>query len=271
MPGANGYPADDLELLVELGREAGDIAMRWFGKEPEVWMKEGQSPVSEADYAVDRFLKRELLLARPNYGWLSEETDDNLQRLESERVFVIDPIDGTRGFIAGSHQWCISLAVVENGRPTAGVLECPALGETISALSGHGAQCNGDRILRSTPGTELPLRVIGPKSLQKETGRDWAKPVEKLPFVPSLAYRIAMIAQGNADLALARANAKDWDIAAADLIVQEAGACLTGLSGDKPLYNNPDVCHGALIACPLGDHKEMLDLATMAMNKAGYN
>ena len=104
MPEARNEYADDLELLKDLGRQAGEIAMRWFGKDPQVWMKDGKSPVSEADFAVDQFLKRELLQARPDYGWLSEETDDNFQRLEAERVFVIDPIDGTRGFIAGSRQ-----------------------------------------------------------------------------------------------------------------------------------------------------------------------
>jgi myo-inositol-1(or 4)-monophosphatase len=262
---------DDLELLKEMGRQAGEIAMRWFCKDPQVWMKEGKSPVSEADFAVDQFLKQKLLQARPDYGWLSEETDDNLQRLEADRVFVIDPIDGTRGFIAGSRQWCVSLAIVENGRPTAAVLECPALLESIAALADQGAWCNNKRIVSSASGTQSPLRLIGPHSLQKQTARDWLGPVEELPFVPSLAYRIAMIAMGNADLALARANAKDWDIAAADLIAQEAGACLTSLSGCKPQYNNRDVRHGALIACPLVDHKEMLDLATKAMNKSDYD
>jgi myo-inositol-1(or 4)-monophosphatase len=271
LPGASDHHGEDLKLLKDLGKEAGDIAMRWFGNDPQVWMKQGQSPVSEADFAVDQFLKRELMLARPDYGWLSEETDDNPERLAAQRVFVVDPIDGTRGFIAGSRQWCISLAVVEEGRPNAAVLECPALQETISATAGRGAWCNNDRLAHSAGAADLSLRVIGPRSLQRQMDRDLDRPLEQLPFVPSLAYRIAMIALGYADLAMARANAKDWDIAAADLIVREAGACLTGLSGDVPHYNNEDVRHGALIACPQGDHKEMLDLATKAMNKAGYN
>ena len=114
---------------------------------------------------------------------------------------------------------------------------------------------------------DLPLRVTGPRSLQKSSDKDWNKPVEKLPFVPSLAYRIAMIGMGHADLSLARASAKDWDLAAADLIAHEAGACLTDLTGDKPIYNCRDVRHGALVACRATDHKEMLDLARKAMNK----
>ena len=81
---------DDLDLLTDLGREAGQIAMKWFGQDPQVWMKEGQSPVSEADFAVDQFLKEKLMRARPDYGWLSEETTDTSDRLERERVFVVD-------------------------------------------------------------------------------------------------------------------------------------------------------------------------------------
>lgn len=265
---------DDLDLLTDLGREAGQIAMKWFGQDPQVWMKEGQSPVSEADFAVDAFLKSELLKARPDYGWLSEETDDNDERLQAKRVFVVDPIDGTRGFIAGSAQWCISIAVVEDGRPVAGILECPALEQTIVAQASAGAWCNSEVMSKdqaSAAESGSPLRVTGPRSLQKSTDKDWDKPVAKLPFVPSLAYRIAMIGMGQADLSLARASAKDWDLAAADLIAHEAGACLTDLTGDKPIYNCQDVRHGALIACRATEHKEMLDLAIKAMNKTGQS
>ena len=260
----------DLDLLIGLGREAGEIAMKWFGQNPQVWMKEGQSPVSEADFAVDTFLKRELLKARPSYGWLSEETDDNDDRLGAERVFVVDPIDGTRGFIAGSAQWCVSIAVVEQGRPVAGILECPALDQSIVAQAESGAWCNREPIAAGGAGADaMPLRVTGLRNLQKSTDRNWTQSVERLPFVPSLAYRIAMIGMGQADLSLARACAKDWDLAAADLIAHEAGACLTDLTGDKPVYNCQDVRHGALIACRAQDHQEMLDLAIKAMNKTG--
>ena len=267
MPGADQDKAD-LELLTELGKAAGDIALKWFGQDPQVWMKEGQSPVSEADFAIDQFLQKELLAARPNYGWLSEETDDNRERLQAERVFVVDPIDGTRGFIAGSQQWCISIAVVEKGRPSVGVLECPALKQTITAQAEFGAWCNQQKMSVNELVTDVPLRVTGPRSFQNEADHRLPRPVEKLPFVPSLAYRIAMIGLGSADLSLARASAKDWDLAAADLIAHEAGACLTDLKGGRPEYNCEDVRHGALIACGAADHKEMLDLAIKAMNKS---
>ncbi|MEP1209967.1 MAG: 3'(2'),5'-bisphosphate nucleotidase CysQ [Rhizobiaceae bacterium] len=267
MPDADQDSAD-LELLGELGKAAGKIALKWFGQDPQVWMKEGQSPVSEADFAIDQFLQKKLLAARPDYGWLSEETDDNLERLEAKRLFVVDPIDGTRGFIAGSQQWCISIAVVEKGRPTVGVLECPALQQSLSARQGHGAWCNQQRMAPRPSSRQSTIRATGPRSFQREADQQLPRRVEKLPFVPSLAYRIAMIGLGSADLSLARASAKDWDLAAADLIAHEAGACLTDLQGKRPRYNCEDVRHGALVACAANDHKEMLDLAIKAMNKS---
>src|SRR5690606_34519579 len=117
-----------------------------FGRDPEVWMKAGVSPVSEADYAVDAFLKETLRRARPAYGWLSEETVDTPERLAAARTFVVDPIDGTRAFLAREDVWCVSIAVVERGRPTVGVLDAPARKEVFAARAGAGAVLNGRRI-----------------------------------------------------------------------------------------------------------------------------
>ncbi len=117
--------------------------MRYFGQSPEVWLKDGQSPVSEADLAVDRYLKEVLLEARPDYGWISEETADDRVAAKRRRAFVIDPIDGTRAYIGGQSQWCVSVAIVEDGKPIAGVLQCPVLNEVIEAGKGFGASQNG--------------------------------------------------------------------------------------------------------------------------------
>ena len=105
----------DLELVRKAAREAGELAMRYFRRDPQVWMKAGNSPVTEGDLAVDRLLRDRLSAARPDYGWLSEETADSSERLSALRTFVVDPIDGTRGFIAGSAEWCVSVAIVEDG------------------------------------------------------------------------------------------------------------------------------------------------------------
>ena len=259
--------AADLDLLTGLANEAGKIAMKWFREDPEVWMKEGNSPVSEADFAVDKFLKEQLLAARPDYGWLSEETDDDLERLRAGRTFVVDPIDGTRGFINGMKQWCISIAVVEDNRPVAGVLECPVLKQTIAASANGGAVLNGKPVIVGGTADAAVIRVTGPRSLQTAVGDFSDLNMERMPFVPSLAYRLAMMAMGEIDLALARSSAKDWDLAAADLIVHEAGGLLTDLEGDTLRYNCRDIRHGTLVASRAAGHHEMLDLARRAMDK----
>lgn len=245
---ADAHPslADDLALLAEAAREGGRIAMRYFKQTPEVWMKGGVSPVSEADLAVDRFLAEFLLSARPGYGWLSEETADTPERLAARRTFVVDPIDGTRGFLEGKDTWCVSIAVVEGGEPLAGVLDCPATREVFSAIAGAGSTRNGAAIRVGEAHHPLP-RVGGPKPLlvlaEKELGRTF----EKIAYVPSLAYRVAMVASGKIDATFVRQNSNDWDLAAADLILREAGGRILNRGGRMPLYATADPKHGALV------------------------
>ncbi|WP_019173618.1 3'(2'),5'-bisphosphate nucleotidase CysQ [Pseudaminobacter salicylatoxidans] len=237
---------EDLALLLDVGREAGAIAMRYFGQNPEVWMKSGQSPVSEADFAVDAFLRETLTAARPHYGWLSEETADSEARLSAGRTFVVDPIDGTRGFLEGSTSWCVSLAVVENGRPIAGVIDCPALGDVFSALPCKGARKNGSAIRVRKPGALL--EVGGPKPYFDELPEGWRERVHRVQHIPSLAYRLALIAEGRIDATFVKPNAHDWDIAAADLILREAGGHILDASSAVPFYGGAITSHGALVA-----------------------
>ncbi len=255
---------DDLALITNLATRGGAIAMDYFGDDPKVWMKEGQSPVSEADFAVDTFLKQELLAARSGYGWLSEETaDDEAGRIGRKRTFVVDPIDGTRGFLSGSRQWCVSIGIVEDGRPIAGVLFCPALSETYTATIGGGAWLDGQPLACANP-PEM-LRVTGPRGLQTSVLKALDGKVERVAYVPSLAYRIAMVAAGRVDLGLARSGPKDWDLAAADLILHEAGGRLTALDGVLPVYNRKQTSHPHLIASSAAKHEEMLVLAAPHM------
>jgi myo-inositol-1(or 4)-monophosphatase len=236
----------DLELLREAGREAGRIAMRYFRKTQEVWMKGGVSPVSEADYAVDKFLRETLLAARPDYGWLSEETADTAARLGARRTFVVDPIDGTRGFLEGGDRWCVCLAVVEAGVPIAGLLECPAREETFSALPGEGAFKNGERLTVRDPGPNPAIG--GPKPLLDALPDRIKARARRVSHVPSLAYRLAMIADGALDATFVKANSHDWDLAAADLVLREAGGQLLDAHGAAPLYAGPEIRHGVLVA-----------------------
>jgi myo-inositol-1(or 4)-monophosphatase len=238
--------AEELALLQDAAREAGAIAMRYFGKNPQVWMKAGTSPVSEADYAADKYLRETLLAARPGYGWLSEETADDPVRLKSRRTFVVDPIDGTRGFLQGLDTWCVSVAVVENGGSIAGVLECPAKAETYVALPGRGAFLNDRRI---TVRQAQPLvEIAGPKPLTDLMPASWQDRLIRAPYIPSLAYRLAMVASGTLDATFVKPNAHDWDIAAADLILREAGGDLVARDGHAPTYGGEAIRHGTLAA-----------------------
>lgn len=238
---------DDLGLLRDAAEEAGALAMRYFRREPHAWAKLGGSPVTEADMAVDRFLRETLLAARPGYGWLSEETADDPARRSQRRTFIVDPIDGTRGFIAGDERWCVSLAVVQSGRPVVAALSAPALGRLYTAAVGEGAWAGGRRLKVTRTASLARARLAGPKS--------WfsAEPLKSLrdrrgPYLPSLAYRFALVAEGRLDAAFARPRSQDWDLAACDLLVHEAGGRLTGPDGAPPVYNRPVLRHGLLAA-----------------------
>lgn len=238
--------AAELALLRDAAGEAGRIAMRYFRQKPEVWMKGGTSPVSEADYAADHYLRETLLAARPGYGWLSEETDERLPAIAA-RSFIVDPIDGTRGFLEGNPQWCVSVAVVENGKTVAGVLECPATKETFEAVRGGGATVNGKPIGARTPTGDM-LSLGGPKPMAGLLPEDWQARIRPFGHVPSLAYRLAMIAAGRLDATFVKPNAHDWDIAAAALILQEAGGQILDAQGRPPLLGSEDPRHAALAA-----------------------
>ena len=249
MPGPDA-PRDaalgaDLELIRAAAVEGGAIAMRFFNRSPEVWMKGGTSPVSEADYAVDRFLLAELGAARPDYGWLSEETADTPERLAMERSFIVDPIDGTRGFLEGSKTWCVSVAVVEKGRPLAGVLACPATGEVFTATAGGGAWLGATR-LRTAQGRNPPS-VAGPKPMVDAAAERLGR-IDRAAYIPSLAYRIAKVAAGRIDATFVKPNAHDWDLAAADLILSEADGAVVDPAGRPLAYGGADPRHGALLA-----------------------
>ncbi|WP_420411966.1 3'(2'),5'-bisphosphate nucleotidase CysQ [Roseibium sp.] len=250
MPEIDGTVLDaDLKILEEAALEAGELALTYFGRDPETWFKGNKSPVSEADIAVDHFLADKLCSARPDYGWLSEETADDPVRLKHERVFIVDPIDGTRAFLAGGDEWTVSIAVVENGRPTAGAVYCPRRKEMFLARKGGGTRLNQTEISVSSKGETAGARLTGPYSIVANKGVQ-AAGFEAQDVLRSLAYRLAMVACGHADVGAARGGPSDWDLAAADLLVQEAGGKLTDLSGRGLKYNQPKTRHPALVAAP---------------------
>ena len=257
----------DVELLTEAAREAGALALTFFRRDPKSWAKGETSVVSEADIALDQLLAARLLTARPDYGWLSEETaEDPMQRARS-RVFVVDPIDGTKGFLAGSTEWTVSLAVVEDGRPVAAALYAPALGSMFQGVAGKGATRDGVP-LRVSARAELPgANVAGSRRLVRDALELASVPLEYYGFVASLAYRFALVATGEVDVAIARPGAYDWDLAAADLLVHEAGGRLAGLDGTRPRYNRQERRHPALLAATPELSDAMATLVAMAESR----
>ena len=238
---------DDLELIAAAAREAGAVALGYFRQSPEVWWKnEGRSPVSAADFAANRALEARLRAARPHYGWLSEETDDDASRLDCETLFVVDPIDGTRGFLAGLETWCVSVAVVTRGRPVAGTLFAPALDELFTAVAEGPALKNGSPIAVSGRPAAGPRRFAASEEMLEGADADFRRSIERIKHVPSLAYRLAMVADGRLEGTLVKRNSHDWDLAAADLILERAGGALVDLSGNPLVYNRPAVNHGEL-------------------------
>ncbi|OCP00243.1 MULTISPECIES: 3'(2'),5'-bisphosphate nucleotidase CysQ [unclassified Ensifer] len=239
----------DLELIRAAAVVAGETALGYFRKGPDVrWKNEGRSPVSEADLAANDVLKTRLLAARPDYGWLSEETDDDQSRLSRDTVFVVDPIDGTRAFIAGKELWCVSVAVVHRGQPVAGILYAPALDELFEAGAGRAALRNGTPISVREAKAGETLHLAAAEDTIGKFAPAYRSAVARVPHVPSLAYRLAMVADGRIDGTLVKRNSHDWDLAAADLILAEAGGALVDLDGKALSYNRSTVIHGVLCA-----------------------
>ena len=248
----------DSTLLVDTVREAGALALSMFRTELRMWTKGASSPVSEADIAVNDLIEKRLRSATPDHGWLSEESVDDPARLEKPLVWIVDPIDGTRGYLAGREDWCVSIALVEGSAPLIAAVFAPATDEFFFAARGQGASCNGVPI-HATPGDALDFtRVAGPKPLVERLNPSQDDLV-LYPRIGSLALRLCRVADGRIDAAFAGGQSRDWDLAAADLIVNEANGRMTSLSGDAIVYNRPDVTHGVLVAAGRERHARIVE------------
>lgn len=263
---------DALAILVDAARAAGEGTLSAFrpgGRTAAtVSWKDGGSPVTEADRAADALLAARLRPAFPQAGWLSEETLDDPARLACRQALVVDPIDGTRGFMNGDDRYAVCVALVEAGRPVAAVVHLPARGETFAAALGAGASLNGAPIAVSGAQALSGARVAGPTpfmdALFRQTQARAEGPVLVEPRGPSLAYRLISVACGRLDAAFASARAHDWDLAAADLILHEAGGSLTDLEGIRPIYNRPETRHPELAAAPIALREAVLSAARQA-------
>jgi myo-inositol-1(or 4)-monophosphatase len=254
----SGSFARDAALLAETVREAGALALSLFRTELKNWIKGASSPVSEADIAVNELIAGRLQSARPDYGWLSEESADSEARIGKDLVWIVDPIDGTRAYLAGREDWCVSVALIKNGQPVLGAVFAPASDEFFFAERARGSRLNGSAI-QATSGTTLDFpRIAGPKPLVERLNRGGGE-ISLHPRIGSLALRLCRVADGKIDAAFAGGQSRDWDLAAANLIVQEANGSMTALSGDTILYNRREVTHGVLVAAGRDRHASIVE------------
>lgn len=242
-----------LEEVARITAEAGQIAAARCGGDFARWEKVPGHPVCDVDLEVDAFLHERLRALDPEAGWLSEETLDLSDRIERRRLWVIDPIDGTRDYLRGRPGWCVSVALVEDRVPVLGVLSAPQRGELWTASRGEGSRRNGEQQKVSPRDRLAGARV--PAERLPEEDRDLV-PVAR---PNSIALRIAMVAAGEADLVATLRWGFEWDIAAAALIAEEAGARVTGALGQPLAFNTASgEAFGVLAATP-GIHEAAVD------------
>jgi myo-inositol-1(or 4)-monophosphatase len=246
---------DDLELIRSAALEAGVLALALREGKLKIWAKAGGSPVTDADLKVDALLKKKLTAARPDYGWLSEETADDPSRLGKRRVFVVDPIDGTVAYMKRRPWFSVSIAVVEDGRPVAGVVHAPAVVETYEATAGGPALVNGVPIRPSAVERLEGCNLLGDRNIMVPPV--W--PQMQVENRNSVAYRVCLVAAGAFDAAVALSSKCDWDLAAAELIAQRAGARVTDARGGSFTYNLPEVRKPDLVCAPEPLHRLILE------------
>lgn len=252
-------PANDLDLLIQAARVAGDIARPFFEGENRVWDKGNDDPVTEADLAVNTHLAETLQSARPGYGWLSEETEDTDARLGKSRVFIIDPIDGTRAFVAGEKTWAHSIAITEDGAPIAGVVYLPMLDLMFAATRGQGASLNGAPIAASNVSDTDGATVLASRPAFAEKHWPHGVPGFKRHFRPSLAYRLCLVAQGRFDAMLTIRDSWEWDIAAGALIASEAGAGTSDRFGHGLVFNHSHPKSQGVVVAGKALHGQIID------------
>jgi myo-inositol-1(or 4)-monophosphatase len=247
----------DLELAILAARDAGEIVMRSFGTKQQVTHKSPDQPLTEADLAADAALKRMLLGNRPDYGWLSEETADNPERMQKRLVWIVDPIDGTRSFINGYPEFAISIGLVENQRPLVGVVYNPATGELYAARRGHGAwRVGGPRL--SVQNAASPALVASRSEIHDGELQPFQDDFT-IQGTGSTAYKMMKIADGTAQVFVSRGPKSEWDVCAGALIVEEAGGQATDLRGHALAYNQPRTSIYGILVTNGALHSQMID------------
>jgi myo-inositol-1(or 4)-monophosphatase len=257
--GSSPSREEDFKILSRAVREAGALASSYFKESPKAFTKADGSQVSEADLAVDAGLKLDLTTRRRDYGWLSEESPDDRSRLKYSRVWMIDPIDGTGAFLREIPEWTISAALVEDGVPVIGVVYNPERDEFFHAIRGAGAFLNDEQIHTTDQATLEGAKMIASGGLFKK--KIWEDPWPNVTaqWVNSVAYRLALVACGRGDATISLTPKAEWDLAAAAVIVEEAGGVITDHQGAPHGYNSENPKFPSLVASGLSLHPALIE------------
>lgn len=245
---------DDLEIATATVKRASAMALDHWKRGPLHWDKSDGSPVSEGDIAVNQVLHEAIGKARPDYGWISEETPDDPSRLAKRRVWIADPIDGTRDFIAGGIDWCIALALLEDGKPILSIVSCPAREEIFIARRGEGATRNNERLTMANSLRLDGATIVANRSILARLGKTSGA-------APNLALslRLCRIAEGQLDATVATTPKHDWDLAPGDLMVREAGGRVSTAEGAPFYFNRRETRQAGLVAASPRLHQDIVE------------
>jgi myo-inositol-1(or 4)-monophosphatase len=265
LPAADKLEADlallsDLALIKDVAREAGELALDMMRNGAKAWDKSPGNPVTEADIAVNDLIAKRLRTARPEYGWLSEETKDNPADRTQAQVWVVDPIDGTKAFVRGDTGFCVAIALLEKGQPTAGAIYNPNFDELLHARVGGGAFLN-DRSIRTTLSSKIGCRMVGQPDVfaREDAAARWPGMELITPMPNAVAWRMCLVAAGRWDAMVALNPKNDWDLAAAVLLVREAGGVATDRDGETLVFNRPSVIQRGVVAAGAALHPLIME------------
>lgn len=229
----------ELKSAIEAAREAGSIIMQYYKSKYEIRDKSYHNPVTTADHAADKYLRETLTEAYPEYGWLSEETVDTQERLNCGRVWVVDPLDGTKEFIEGVPHFVVSVALVEDGEPVVGVLYNPASNELFTAAKADGAFLDGERLSCSAETDFNEMVILNSRSeTRRGLWEQYSTDFKEQRAVGSVAYKLGLTSAGRADIFASLRPKNEWDICAGHCILREAGGEIVTLEGEPITYNN---------------------------------
>ena len=259
-----GFKASSEHNLVkESILEAGKLALKWFKKDPEQWEKDDGSLVSKADIEINDLLNKLLKNKNPEFGWLSEENEDDRSRLNKKITFVVDPLDGTKAFLEGKKEFSISVAIVKNGLPISGIVFSPSTGEMFEAEKNKGSWKNNKKVIISNYNRLEKCKMIAFKPMFSHPA--WKEPWPKMDIENrnSIAYRMALVASGQYDAMMALNSKNDWDIAAGDLLISEAGGIVTLHTNKKIIYNTENIKKPSVIGTNKSIHDKIIKRVKM--------